>query len=214
MDYEPTPVETARILALLGRGGAALQKELKPALDKREREALKAAGFLTVERGPRGALRVELTDRAWDWAERHLQAPSSLTGAAATVLRDWLAALHRFMVVRDVRLFEVLKARPVAPQADLDDRPAPLAFEAVREAALALGGGRAHVRVRLTDLRQALPHAGREALDAVLRQAAADGRIALYPLDDARDRTAADEAAAVSLGGMPAHLLYLKQDTH
>lgn len=210
MTYEPTPVETTRIFALLGRGGSALQKELKPAFEKSHREALVAAGFLVTrkDKAANNAYRVELTDAGWNWAQGHLAAPCSLTGGASAILRDWMAALARYVATSNVSLFEILCARSAEPAAD--PQPAPLTFEQVRAAALALGAGQAHVRIRLKDLRRNLPDAGREQLDAVLRQAAQQGLIVLFPLDDPRGRSAEDEAASISLGGMPAHILYLK----
>lgn len=212
MTYEPTPVEATRIFALLGRGGSALQKELKPALEKREREALAAAGFLsaTRDKAANNAYRVELTERAWSWAQGNLGAPCSLAGGAGTILKDWMTALAGYMAASGVSLSEILCARPVERAPVAEPNPIPLAFEQVRAAALALGDGQAHVRIRLKDLRRALPDAGREQLDALLRQAADQGLIVLYPLDDPRGRSAEDEAASISLGGMPAHILYLK----
>lgn len=209
MAYSPSPVEMSRILALLGRGGGALQKDLRPQLDKAQRDALVAAGFLSVEKRTRGAIHVELTDKAWTWVGENLTAPAFFTGPAGAVLADWLACLSRYMGSRDVPLSEILRAAPPA-EAGLAPAPAALAFADVRAAALALADGRTNARVRLKDLRRALVGFSRDTLDGVLRDAIRDGQIVLYPLDDPRERTAEDEAASLSLGGMPAHILYVK----
>lgn len=210
MTYNPTPVEITRIYALLGRAGSALQRDMKPAMDRPVREALVAAGFLTArkDKAANNALRVELTEAGWEWAGKNLGAPSSLTGGAGVILHGWMAALARYMAASGVPLIDILCPRPTTPDAE-PPPPAPLGFEQVYAAAFALGGGQAHVRVRLKDLRRALPDASREQLDGVLRQAADEGRIVLYPLDDPRGRSAEDDAASINLGGMPAHILYL-----
>lgn len=210
MTYQPTRTEVARILALLGRGGRALQKDLRPELAKAEREQLAAQGFLQVTKGARGAIEVELTDKAWDWAGRHLDAPHSLTGPAGTILSDWMGLLARYMAASGVSLAEILSPRAPEPRPEPRPEPAPLVFAAVRAAAIALGAGQTNVRVRLKDLRRALPDAGRRQLDDLLRQAAGRGEIALYHLDDPRDRTAEDEAAGIDLGGRSAHILYVR----
>ncbi|MFS8038910.1 hypothetical protein ACI7BZ_18450 [Xanthobacter sp. AM11] len=205
-------MEITRIYALLGRAGSALQRDLKPAMDRPVREALVAAGFLTArkDKAANNALRLELTEAGWNWARKNLGAPSSLPGGAGVILHDWMAALARYMAASGVPLIDILCPRPATdPQPEPPPPAAPLGFEQVYAAAFALGGGQAHVRVRLKDLRRALPDASREQLDGVLRQAADEGRIVLYPLDDPRGRSAEDDAASISLGGMPAHILYL-----
>jgi len=210
MSYEPTRTEVARLLALLGRGGSAPQKELKPAWSPAERKALEGAGFLRVTKGARNALQLELTDRAWDWAGGHLDAPSSLTGAAGLILKDWMGHLVRYMAASGVSLAEILSPRAAKVPADLPAPPPALSFEAVRAAAVALGGGQTNVRVRLKALRRALPQVAPADLDALLRAAAGRGDIALYHLDDPRDRDSEDEAASIDLGGRPAHILYVR----
>jgi hypothetical protein len=74
--------------------------------------------------------------------------------------------------------------------------------------ALEVGGGPDR-RVSLSDLRQAIPEAGRSEIDDALRAMSRVGRIALFPNDDRWSITARDQRDAVELSGVPQHVIYV-----
>ena len=79
----------------------------------------------------------------------------------------------------------------------------------IRAACLELGGGREAVRVRLADLRRRLVDVPADELTAGVRELSRRGELTLYPLDDPRQITPDDEAAAIrSSTDVPQHILY------
>lgn len=78
----------------------------------------------------------------------------------------------------------------------------------VHAACLDLCGGRRGTRIELTALRAALP-LSRAAVDAALIELSRIGELALFPADDARERTEARRAAALDLCGVLQHFAYI-----
>lgn len=114
MNAEPNPKQTLILWALLAEGGAAAQKGFVPAIDKKDRDALEKAGLLTAEKGKRGAYRLEVTDKGWNWAGEHLGAAlpagRNATKAGTPVLQAWLGRLQAYMRANGVSLAEILTA--------------------------------------------------------------------------------------------------------
>jgi hypothetical protein len=78
----------------------------------------------------------------------------------------------------------------------------------VERCGYALGNNRWKERVRLSALRAILPGVTRRELDRVLLEMQRADRLVLYRLDNPRELTPADKAAAMDVGGYPRHLVY------
>ncbi len=78
-----------------------------------------------------------------------------------------------------------------------------------RKVCLELGGMHTNQRIRVVDLRRALPEADRAELDATLLDMEQRGELVLLTLDNPAERTPADEAAALTVLGEKRHILYL-----
>jgi hypothetical protein len=80
----------------------------------------------------------------------------------------------------------------------------------IRNICLSLGSGRTRTRVRLADLRAALPAISRAELDGVLLEMMNRRELALFPIDNRRELRPEDEGAALDLSGVPHHVVYLE----
>ncbi len=196
-----TKMQTLILWALLARPGAgALQKDLKPALDKPNRDALQQAGLVDVSKRGRAAW-VEVNDRGWDWAQQNLAAelPSRST-AGAEILQAWLARLGAFLEAKNLALANVLAPPPLAA-APLD--------ELIRSAYLECSGGRLNQRVFLSDLREKLADVSREQLDEKLRAMHAHDGMHLSGSDNPRELTQENRAAALDYKGEAMFVIWI-----
>ncbi|MBB5048827.1 hypothetical protein HNR60_003597 [Rhodopseudomonas rhenobacensis] len=201
--------------ALLGAGGAGYGGKLKPKIEKAEREALRQAGLIEVAKGERQAYLLTVTDKGWDWAERHLADPLPESGVAF-VLQAWLKRLAAYLKARDLRLADVLGTPAVpdpAESAAPDGKPAPAEptdlRQRIRDAYLAVAGG-FNRRALLKDLRAKLPEIERSALDAALKQMQREQQASLMQLDNRIDVTDADREAAIQIGNEPRHIVWIE----
>ena len=64
----------------------------------------------------------------------------------------------------------------------------------------------------LRDLRPALRDVPREALDRALLAMQEEGRLLLYHMDNAFERTREDDEAAIDISGAKRHLLYMEAE--
>lgn len=208
------------LLALLARpGGAAAQKDLRPAPEPAVRRPLEREGWIRTAKRGRGNV-IEVTDKGWDAAGAALHAllPEDADGASA-VLRAVLARLSAYMAVREVALSDLLGPQAGAPAAPStvaaghepgepahDDLPA-----RIRAAYLAVTGGRLNTRALLKSLRPRLPDVPGETLDAALKAMQAAGAARLYRIDNRAEMTEADRAAAVEIAGEPRHILWIER---
>lgn len=183
----PTRTQTLILWAILAAPqGGLMQKDVRPAVTKPDRDALVKAGLVATEKRSRG-LWLEATERGWSWAGENLDAPlPERTTAGAVVLQAWLARLKAFLAAEDISLADVL-----APRAPLD----------LRAAYLGLTGGRLGERVRLADLRAALANIERAALDAALTAAHGRDGLQLSASDNPPELTAADREATLDYKG-------------
>jgi hypothetical protein len=190
--------------ALLGAGGAAFGGQLKPEIEKTEREALARASLIEVEKRGRGALWLMVTDKGWDWAEQHLSdALPDKTYGGAFVLRAWLTRLQAFTRARDFRLADVLGPQATAlDYAELRER--------IRAAYLDVTGG-FNRRALLKDIRSRLPDIDRSTLDAALKRMQREEDASLMQLDNRIEVTNADHEAALSIGTEPRHILWISR---
>ena len=90
---------------------------------------------------------------------------------------------------------------PTTPSSDVESR--------FRSACLSISGGRINTRVRLADLRAALPDVTRDDLDKAILAMGDRGALVLYPIENPRELTYRDREAAILVGGEASHLVYL-----
>lgn len=184
----PTRTQTLILWAILAApDGGLMQKDVRPVVTKPDRDALVKAGLVAAGKRGRG-LWLEATEKGWSWAGENLDAAlPERTTAGAVVLQAWLARLKAFLAAENLALADVL-----APRA------APLDL---RAAYLSLTGGRFDERVRLAELRAALPGVGRASLDAALTAAHGRDGIYLSASDNPPELTDADREAALDYKG-------------
>jgi hypothetical protein len=201
---------------LLITGETPMQSDLPNTVSTAERDALVDAGYLTKEPGGyQGRARILVpTDKAWAWAEAHCDADIS---PRAQNTRDALVALID-IVGRHVAAGRTL-AEMLRPEGEPDSGPEGSAptpcppeedVDPVRAAYLELSDGRYEHEVRLADLRMRLPSLSREELDRALLDLQRDERATLMAIDDPLRRQLADDKAALTVGGDPRHLVFLR----
>lgn len=203
---------------LLFTGEEPMVSKAKPGVDKKKLGPLLDADLVLLEKRGR-ANHIVLTDRAWQWAEDHLDAEFSPRANATPALQGLLPKLKHYLKQSGTPLADLLTAEAPAvesavegaPEVPMTAIPAPTAIdEAIREAYLTLSGGQWETRVRLADLRPHLTAYPRPDQDAALLRLQSAGRLVLYRLDDPQDTFEADRAAALYLGSDPRHLVYMK----
>jgi hypothetical protein len=209
-----TPEKRTLILwALLAReNAAAFQNELKPEPEKADREALSAEGLIKWEK-PGQRIWIEVTDKGWAWAGMNLDATLPKNSSAARqILQAWLARLKTFMDARGIVLADVLgpqhstqvgaasegAAGPLPPPAQLDY---PALRARIRQAYLAVTGGRLNTRALLSDLRSKLHDIERGTLDEALRKMHLEEGTTLSGLDNPREITPAIRGAGLNFKG-------------
>jgi hypothetical protein len=196
--------------ALLGAGGAGFGGKLKPEIGKAERAALLQAGLIESETRNR-AYWLTVTDKGWDWAERHLGDPlPEKNFGGAFVLQAWLTRLAAFLQARDLRLADVLATPAVAaPHPEPEPSPEPVDLrQQIRDAYLAVAGG-FNRRALLKDLRAELPQVERSRLDQALEQMHFEDGTMLMTLDNPQEITPEVDAAQLTIRGEPMHLLWI-----
>lgn len=204
-----TPGQTLLLWRLLGRGGQALQKDFKPGVKAPDRKALMADGLLKTDKGPRGALALEITDKGWRYAAEHLRDPLHHTQGA---LQDWLTLLHRFLEQRDISLADFVTASGAAEK----EQPRKRELRArIEQAYLAITGGRKAEAVPLAKIRAQLADLDRELVDDGLRRIhrgdkIGDGKARLGQFADPKALTQEDRDATWSAAGEPYHLLWIE----
>jgi len=205
---EPTPLQTLILWALAVRGGAALQKDLRPEPKKPDRDALVRAGLLRAGKVGR-ALHIEMTDRGWAWAGANTSAllPTNTTNGTA-VLGGLLARLGAYMAASEVALADIIRPLPRETITKAPAQPAELAGR-IRAAYLAESGGAVNRRVRLAAIRTRLADVRSADLDVALVELAQAGGAGLLALDDPTEITPDDNAAAISVGVQARHILWL-----
>lgn len=202
-----------------------LQSELRPKLTTKQRDELAKLGLIRLE--PRtGKLRgkvIVLTDKAWGWASENLESKWKVTQSAVPVLQAVLHRLSGFLRARSLNLAEfdtvargqttsptpqppvteASTAQPQTPQGSVQER--------IRNAYLALSGGRFGQMIRLADLKQALGDLPSPAIDEALLWMQKTGDVSLQTIESIRDTTEADRRAAIKILGQDRNLVYMEK---
>lgn len=196
--------------ALLGEGGEAFGGKLTPEIDKKQRNALREAGLIEVEKKKNGAYWLTITDKGWEWAEQHMTDPLPLRSqSGAIVLQAWLSRVQKFLRSRDLRLYELFAADETSPKTSPDLSPGFAEIrEKIRSAYIDVAGGFDR-RLLLRDLRPKLTDIDRHLIDSALVRMMREGEVSLMQLDYRPDVTDEDRAASVQIGNEPRHIIWI-----
>jgi hypothetical protein len=210
---------------LLGRQGQAMQGDIVPKVEKKDREALVTAGYVSSGKYSRGAIGLKLEDKGWRWAGEHLgnELPKNYQ-----VLQQWLAMLQRHLDQRGETLADFIGPAPewppCAPTAKtrkskkaktapvVKPPPSPADLRArIETAYLAATHGQKAQPVPLSKLRAQLADLDRATVDAgLLRILQSDAKARLGQISDPKAISAEEREAAFNPGGEPYHLLWIQ----
>jgi hypothetical protein len=160
-----------------------------------DRTPLLKGGYIELEKRGR-TQHILLTDRAWAWARDDLRQLELKKNKAERTVDLILRKLGAYLDDRQLTLVDLLKPRPPSEQ--------------IRRAYLAASGGALKTRVRLSDLRSALPQLERKVFDRALMELFETQQISLFPLDNPREIRSSDERDAFNLSGIKQHVVYLE----
>jgi hypothetical protein len=207
VSYQPTPKEARVLWSLLITKEELAISKIRPKFRIKDAAPLVATGLMTLEKIG-STTYVILTDKAWDWASEEFDLLfSAKTTAAVSVPGKLLEAIGQYINAHNIPISEILAQHPTpeitpALMIDIDSR--------VREAYLALSGGRYAQRVRLSQLRNYFDDCPRLELDEALIRMMRDDRLTLMRLDDPLEIEPEDEKSALVSGGQQNHILYMK----
>ncbi|NQT37348.1 MAG: hypothetical protein HQ581_07670 [Planctomycetes bacterium] len=216
MLFEPNATQAQALLRLLFIPEEPAMSKFKPNLPADKRKTLVAAGLIALEKRG-GANHVLLTDRGWAWAGENLDrlCPKSLNRLNPEILAAILGAVARNMTLRGLSLAELVRPEMFADgpateaidgaEAASSEAPAAAIRRTCNELTQTMPGG----RIRLTELRGALPRIERSVLDATLIEMQASTEIVLSTLERF-EIGAVDEAAAIHVAGLPRHVVFVK----
>jgi hypothetical protein len=210
MKLKPVHARALVRLAFSEGGRVDRLKDLKLELKKKDRQELVQAKLLETGRA-RGSQWLELTESGWRWVSENLrhQMPRG-----SGLLSDVLGYIDRFLKANNGALADLIGARNIRTNPTAAG-PTGIPEEGIKQLilqeSLALNGGRANERVRLSQLRMRLSVVPRHSVDRALFELQDAGLIVLYPLDYLPDITAEDEGACVRVGGEPRHILYVRK---
>lgn len=212
MSFTPTSQQMLFMLRLVfGPPEPKLSEALPQLKPAALRDQLKSLGLIAVEKRGRSQY-VRLTEKGWAWLQEHLDAPINPVGkVAGSVLAELLPRLKTFLAAHQFALGELLLAGTAARDSGAADTPAATAAsdaERLLDTLYRLDGSR-RARILLADARAALPELSASAFDAAALALQAQGRIALYHLDDPAQRTPRIEDAAIQVARTRYHLAYL-----
>ncbi|MGD1862009.1 MAG: hypothetical protein ACFB0E_18830 [Leptolyngbyaceae cyanobacterium] len=211
MSNELSPKQALVLWNLLITGDEPMMSKVKPELSPKQRQPLIEAGLISLERRGR-ATHIVLEDKAWDWAVKNFDTKISRCYDATSVLQALLAKLGHYLDIHQVALADVLTAtdmpKTTTDTVSKDANPAVISKLSVkdlpskiRQAYFNLPDGEAGFRVRLHQLREQLSGFSKSQMDQVLLDMQAKGAVALLIAEDPQELTAADEAAAIDMGG-------------
>ncbi len=170
------------------------------------------AGLVETDKNRKRAITIEVTDKGWAWAAENLDAelPSRST-AAGPIMQAFLSHLKIFLKSRNIALAEIFMIEEAEGLAEtcpsLGDKEIK---KLIRETYFSLTHGKSKQRVRLHQLRDSLPDIDRNLLDDTLLEMEREEDLVLYTLDNVREITAYDRAAALNTGfGEPRYIIYL-----
>ena len=205
------PIEILFLWRLAVAGGGDWKKEIKPDLDSAPRKRLESAGLIESEtrKSPSGRGRplfITLTDKGWGWLAENLDCSLNTTSSAGNgVLQRLLARLKVYIDRTHIALGDLMLAAE-KPEANGGRN----LEEQVVEAYRAVSKDKTNVRVRLSDLRRALPTIPKSKLDEMLLGMASNGKASLYRLDNPAEISPEDrEAVLRTPSGEERHIIYL-----
>jgi hypothetical protein len=213
MSLIPTSAQMLFMLRLVFGPSEPTLADTRPELDGEMRKKLESHGLIRLEKRGRSQ-HVILTEHGWEWVEQHLDCPISPAGGTPSlVLSALLPKLKAFLDAKGATLGELL----LGPQAAVEPAAAEAPHAAASDTDIArlmsvlqrLDGGK-HRFVSLADLRNALPDVPRRSFDAAALSLQAQGRIALFRIDEPWRRSPRVEAAAIDVAGSRYHSAYLK----
>jgi hypothetical protein len=221
-----TPKQTLIMWCLLGRQGQAFQREIVPKVEKKDREALVAAGYITSPKhGQAYFLKVE--DTGWRWGGEHLrdELPPNFQ-----VLQNWLARVHENLERNNQPLAEFIGQPLHEPTPESSPRKRPQKSttattkktqkpptelqlrERIEKAYLTVTNGRKAEGALLSKVRAQLSDLDRATVDAeLLRILHGDPKARLGQISDPKALTPEERDAAFSPAGEPFHLLWIQQ---
>lgn len=203
-----------------------MQGEIVPKVEKKDREALVAAGYVSSGKYSRGAIGLKVEDKGWRWAGEHLadELPKNYQ-----VLRQWLTMLQRHLDKSGETLADFIGSAPEWPPAAPakigkskkgknaspkmpPSSPSPADLRArIEEAYLVLTHGQKGQPVPLSQLRAQLADLDRATVDAgLLRILQSDDKARLHQISDPKAILAEEREAAFNPGGEPYHLLWIQ----
>jgi hypothetical protein len=210
-EQRQTEKQALVLWALLANGGEGFARDLKPEVEKSEREALVSSGLLSTEKRKQSYW-LEVTERGWHWAEDHLTDELPDRSYAGTfVLRAWLKRLKAFMQAGNIPLADIIRIPPKTPITTEPTPAYPELCERIRKTYLEVTGGRFNTRALLSDVRDRLPDVKRAALDEALKRMQREERASLMQLDNRAEITPADRDAEIHIGREPRHVLWISQ---
>jgi hypothetical protein len=212
MSFRPNPRQALVMWYLLITHDEPAQSKVPlSTFTSADRKELLNAGLIQLEKRKQ-AQHIVLTDKAWDWALEHLDAPIAKSQLSAPILAKLLGSLKLYLQSQQIPLVELL-ALPPQPPITLPSGPViPTDIPKRILAAYKLeSGGQCYVDIRLAALREHLTDLPRTTVDQTLDQMQLDGAITLMRLDDPQSITAADAAAALDVYGDKRHVIYVKE---
>jgi len=209
MSFQPNERQTLYLWSLLASGGEGYAREQAFKLGKAaERKDLVQAGLIDEKRQKFGAIYNTLNENGWAWVSEHLNAKlPHRSGSGVQVLQTLIARLGAYLQASGTSLAEIIV--PAGSNTDADMSNDSTLHSNIRQAYQQLSNGEWNVRVRLADLRSALPTVVRDVLDQALLQMQREALLALYMIDDPTDITPADEQAAIDILGAKRHIIYM-----
>lgn len=225
MNYQPTTAEHRLLWKLVANSGEGFNNDI--AADKGPRDSLQRARLIEVEKRARQsgkrivqAIYLRLTDAGWAWCNQNmswLKPRGKAEQFLNTLLQRLKIVFERQVTASSLADFinnsaPATSDLPTTPTKSTPPTETPRDTKLdirIRAACLELGGGREAVRIRIADLRKRLADVSSDELTEGLCELSRRRELTLYPLDDPRQITADDEAAAIhSSTGVPQHILY------
>jgi hypothetical protein len=217
MKFKPDKKQALVMWRLMFTDETPLKSQLLPRLTPKGLGQLEEAGLIRMEKIGRG-YHVYVTDKAWEWAEDHLDAKIEESRFASQALHGVLSKLQRYIKRRGTPLMDLVGPELELEESSPDDEPeagitdkGPLEEmdDKVREAYLELTSNRFNVRVRLSDLRKRLGELNKKQQDYLLTEMQKRKKILLQPLPEESEITAKDREAALEYLGKSRHVLYM-----
>jgi hypothetical protein len=222
MSFKPNNRQALYLWKLLAFDEGVFFGQWQPPLQKAaERNDLEKNGLIDIPpekfRTPKGGMarKVYLSDKGWAWAAENMGVEFCKTQESSLVLEKLLKKLKRFVDANENVALANLFC-PDAPEtpgiSDRHNGKQDLKSDekSIREAYLQVSGGKFNVRVRLCDLRKALPSMPRERFDEVMLAMQKDGKLVMYNLDDPSEIGPEDEQAAIDIFGQKRHIVYME----